>query len=127
MTQERPQRAPSRFPRWVYGVGEEPDPRFSLANERTFLAWIRTSLALSAGGVALEALELPLAPGPRLACSVLLICLGILGAVQSWWGWASSERAMREARALPAARLSPVIAAGTFAAGVLLLLALLLR
>ncbi|MGM7411321.1 YidH family protein, partial [Acinetobacter baumannii] len=23
-------------------VGEEPDPRFTLANERTFLAWTRT-------------------------------------------------------------------------------------
>ena len=32
--------------------GEEPDPRFTLANERTFLAWIRTSLAFLAGGIA---------------------------------------------------------------------------
>ncbi len=40
--------------------GEEPDPRFTLANERTFLAWIRTSLALLAGGVAVEAfMDLP--------------------------------------------------------------------
>lgn len=30
----------------------EPDYRFTLANERTFLAWIRTALALLAGGVA---------------------------------------------------------------------------
>ena len=35
--------------------GEEPDPRFSLANERTFLAWIRTAMALLAGGIAIEA------------------------------------------------------------------------
>ena len=46
-----------RFPRQVYGHGEDPDPRFSLANERTFLAWIRTTLALLAAGVALEAVE----------------------------------------------------------------------
>ena len=45
-----------RVPRRVYGVGDEPDVRFSLANERTFLAWVRTSLALLAAGVALEAL-----------------------------------------------------------------------
>jgi putative membrane protein len=30
----------------VYGVGTEPDPRFSLANERTYLAWVRTERAL---------------------------------------------------------------------------------
>ncbi|GAB14727.1 hypothetical protein ARGLB_075_00090 [Arthrobacter globiformis NBRC 12137] len=39
----------------ILGGGNEPDPRFTLANERTFLAWIRTSLALLAGGVAVEA------------------------------------------------------------------------
>ena len=59
--------APSRFPRWVYGVGTEPDARFSLANERTFLAWVRTSLAFSAAGVALEALSLPL----YILCAIL--------------------------------------------------------
>src|SRR5690606_10629661 len=40
--------ADRRFPRTVYGEGEEPDPRFSLANERTFLAWLRTALAMYA-------------------------------------------------------------------------------
>ena len=34
--------------------GEDPDPRFTLANERTFLAWIRSSLAFLAGGLAIE-------------------------------------------------------------------------
>ena len=46
----------SRWPGWVYGVGDEPDPRFSLANERTFLAWVRTSLGLVAGAVVLDLL-----------------------------------------------------------------------
>jgi uncharacterized membrane protein YidH (DUF202 family) len=67
----------ARFPRWVYGEGSEPDPRFTLANERTFLAWIRTALALTAGGVALEALTVPLLPGLRLAASLLLLVLGL--------------------------------------------------
>ena len=40
---------PRRFPARVYRAGTEPDPRFTLANERTFLAWIRTSLALKIG------------------------------------------------------------------------------
>jgi putative membrane protein len=117
----------ARFPRSVFGVGEEPDPRFSLANERTFLAWIRTSLALSAAGVALEALDVPVARGLRLACALLLVCLGVLAPVQAWWGWAATERAMRCRRPLPSPLLSPLLAVGTLAAGVLLLLGLLLR
>ena len=40
-----------RWPAWVYGVGDDPDPRFSLANERTFLAWIRTGLAFVTAGL----------------------------------------------------------------------------
>jgi putative membrane protein len=117
----------TRFPRSVFGVGEEPDPRFSLANERTFLAWIRTSLALSAAGVALEALDVPVAGGLRLACALLLVCLGVLAPVQAWWGWAATERAMRCRRPLPSPLLSPLLAVGTLVAGVLLLLGLLLR
>ncbi|MGY1592440.1 YidH family protein [Geodermatophilus sp. SYSU D00708] len=120
-------RTRGRFPRAVYGRGDEPDPRFSLANERTFLAWIRTSLALAAAGVALEALEFPPSPGLRLACVLVLVGLGILAPLQAWWGWVATERAMRLGRPLPAPRLSPVIAAGTLAAGVLLLLGVLLR
>lgn len=46
-----------RRPRGVYGVGEEPDPRFSLANERTSLAWMRTGLGLVGGGVAIVSLS----------------------------------------------------------------------
>ena len=46
---------PTRWPARVYGVGTEPDPRFTLANERTFLAWLRTSLALMAAGVGIAA------------------------------------------------------------------------
>ncbi|MEI2422188.1 DUF202 domain-containing protein, partial [Arthrospira platensis SPKY2] len=39
------------FPGDPRSVGTDPDYRFSLANERTFLSWIRTSLALVAGGL----------------------------------------------------------------------------
>lgn len=76
-----------RFPRSIYGHGAEPDPRFTLANERTFLAWIRTSLALIASGVALEALGLPLHPGLRLAASLVLLALGLALPVVAWWHW----------------------------------------
>jgi len=87
--------APQRFPNRVYGAGTEPDPRFTLANERTFLAWIRTLLALTAGGVALEALGLGLQPQFRLAAAVLLIGTGITTGTQAWVGWVNTERALR--------------------------------
>jgi putative membrane protein len=42
-----------RKPESVYGQGDEPDPRFSQASERTALAWMRTALALVAAGIAI--------------------------------------------------------------------------
>ncbi|WP_129358313.1 MULTISPECIES: YidH family protein [Micrococcaceae] len=90
----------SRFPRKVYNRGTEPDARFSLANERTFLAWIRTSLALVAAGVALEALDLPIHPDLRQIASLILVLLGLLAACLSFVRWARTERALRERRPL---------------------------
>lgn len=116
-----------RRPRSVYGRGSEPDPRFSLANERTFLAWIRTALALIAGGVALEALALPLQPGFRLAASLVLTACGALAPVQAWRGWSAAERAMRTGRPLPSSPLAVPVAVGAGLAGVLVLLGLVLR
>jgi putative membrane protein len=117
---EGPATVGRRFPRRVYAVGEEPDPRFSLANERTFLAWMRTSLALSAAGVALVAFDLPVPEGVRQVCAVLLIGLGLLAPVQAWFGWASTERALRRSRPLPSPRAAPALALGTALAGLLL-------
>ena len=50
-----PQHRDRRWPRRVYAAGSEPDPRFTFANERTFLAWIRTGLGFLAAGVAIAA------------------------------------------------------------------------
>ena len=99
-----------RFPRSVYDGGEDPDPRFSLANERTFLAWVRTSLAFVVAGLAVEALQLPVSPGLRLTISVLLVVAGIGAAAQAWFGWARTERAMRHVGPLPSSGLKlPVV------------------
>jgi putative membrane protein len=86
----------------VYGAGETPDPRFSLANERTFLAWVRTSLAMLAGGVALDAVELDGPRGLQTALAVILVVLGLAGSAVAWLRWAATERAMRLRRPLPA-------------------------
>jgi putative membrane protein len=119
--------APRRFPQRVFGEGTEPDPRFTLANERTFLAWIRTALALLACGIALEAVAPPIQPDLRFAASVLLIVLGLLTPVQAWFAWSRDERAMRHGRPLGSPSLMVPLTVGTTIAGVLLLAALLLR
>ncbi|HLS25396.1 MAG TPA: DUF202 domain-containing protein [Beutenbergiaceae bacterium] len=90
-----------RFPQSVYGTGEEPDPRFSLANERTFLAWIRTGLALLAGAVALQALPNPMPGVLRLITALVLVLTALIVVLQAWIGWVRTERAMREDRPLP--------------------------
>ena len=117
----------TRYPRWVFGVGEEPDARFTLANERTFLAWIRTALALIAGGLALELLGLDLQPQLRLAASLVLVVSGVIVPVLSWISWMRTERALRLGHPLPASALGPVVAVAVTIAGLLVLVSVLVR
>ena len=91
-----------RWPASVFDHGVDPDPRFSLANERTFLAWVRTGLALLAGAAALEALQLPLDDTVQYLLATVLAVGGLAVAVMAWRGWVRTERAMRENTALPA-------------------------
>ncbi|MFN0283719.1 MAG: YidH family protein [Kineosporiaceae bacterium] len=118
--------AARRRPRAVYGLGDEPDPRFSMANERTALAWVRTSLALVAGGVGLTSVA-RLADLPRLV-DVAAAGMCVLGgwlAVSAVLGWRRKEVALRTGRPLPAPVALPWLAGGVvvFAAalGVLVL------
>lgn len=97
----------------VLGGGTEPDPRFTLANERTFLAWIRTSLAMVAGGIAVEAFTSGLLdPEIRKTVAVLLLLLGLVTGGGSFFRWLNVERAMRHQAPLPAPLLAPILAAG---------------
>lgn len=100
------------------------DPRFTLANERTFLSWIRTAMALIATGVAIEALAPPLNPNLRLAGAALFTVLGMVSAIQAWMGWRRSDRALREGRQLPAPATAAFLTAGVIAGVGLLALGL---
>ncbi len=101
-----------RWPRRVYEVGDEPDPRFTFANERTFLAWIRTALALVAAGIALEALEIPARTGVRLTLVLTLALLGAISSSVAFFRWARAERALRQSKPLPSPALAPILALG---------------
>ena len=92
-------------------VESEPDYRFTLANERTFLAWIRTALALLAGGVLLHQFATEL--GPRPAVVVLSVGLGVIAAalsVVSYTRWRGNEIAIRMGRPLPFSWVLPALA-----------------
>ncbi|MGH3360634.1 MAG: YidH family protein [Nocardioidaceae bacterium] len=126
-TKDSGSKGDSRWPRSVYGAGSEPDPRFSFANERTFLAWIRTALALLAGGAAVEALELPMGEVLQTTLAAILVLLGLLCAVSSWLRWARAERAMRTGMPLPSMGLAAPLVVGILAIGILLIVASLAR
>ena len=112
-----------RRPRWIYDPGDEPDPRYTLANERTFLAWVRTALAMVAGGVALHTLGLPETRWVRTTLAVVLIVLGALVTVFALVRWARIERAMRTRQPLPAFGLGFVLTFAVVLGAALLALA----
>jgi putative membrane protein len=93
-----------------HGVGDHPDYRFTLANERTFLAWVRTSLAFIAAGVAVVQF-VPGLPVIRHAMGFVLIALGGVLAGVSYAHWERSERAMRLGERLPHSPIPRIVAA----------------
>jgi putative membrane protein len=101
--------------------GEEPDYRFTLANERTFLAWVRTALAILAGGVLLEQFATRLEPHAVIV--TLAIALAVLSSVlctAAYLRWKANEIAMRHRRALPTSVVIPLLAAiGAIVSGVI--------
>jgi putative membrane protein len=109
-------------------VGRTPDYRFSLANERTFLAWIRTGLALIAGGLAC-AQFLPPLPIEHLreVIAVGLLLLGAVVALRAVDHWARTERAMRLGEELPGSKFPAVLAIAVALGALLLVVAVLVR
>lgn len=94
-------------------LGEDPDYRFSLANERTFLAWIRTALALMAGGVALVAVVPDFGP-PWLkhTAGAVLLVLAVTLSLLAYRRWRLTENALRTGQSLPPPLLLQILSAG---------------
>lgn len=96
--------------RWLLGQGKAPDPRFTLANERTFLAWIRTALALLGGAIAIETFAAHTWPtSGRVAMELALLATSLLVSLGAGWRWLAVERALRREAPLPLPRLVPLL------------------
>ncbi len=105
--------------------GHDPDYRFTLANERTFLAWVRTALALIAAAVAVTQLVPEFGfPGARRWVGAVLAVMGVVVAAGSVRRWHVVQQAMREGADLPPTRM-PLLLAGGLCALTVLVLALL--
>ena len=91
----------------------EPDVRFTYANERTFLAWNRTALALIATGVAATQLlpKFGVDFGRRIL-GLPLMALGAVLAVTSYRYWQRNEAAMRRSQPLPRSPMPLVLSIG---------------
>ena len=85
-------------------LGKDPDYRFSLANERTFLAWIRTALAILAGAIILREFDSDAHESFTLLSGALAALAAIIGA-SAYWRWRGNELAMRLEGRLPAPTL----------------------
>jgi len=92
--------------------GTEPDPRFTFANERTFLAWSRTALALVVAGLGIIQLlpPFPGVPWGRHVLGVPLIVFGAIVAVTAYSEWVKSQRAMRLGAPLPRSLMPRLLA-----------------
>jgi inner membrane protein YidH len=101
--------------------GTEPDPRFTFANERTFLAWSRTALALVVAGLGVVQLlpPFPGVPWGRHALGLPLIVFGAVVAVAAYGEWIRSQRALRLGRPLPRSVMPRLLAAVITVIGVL--------
>ncbi|MFI9627910.1 YidH family protein [Streptomyces sp. NPDC052042] len=96
-------------PQHVREEGETPDYRFSLANERTFLAWLRTALALIGGGFAVDQFLPSLAWGARAGLALALLASGVLCTLRAINHWVRCEQAMRRGEDLPVSRFPTLL------------------
>lgn len=93
------------------GDRAEPDARFTFANERTFLAWSRTALALVVAGLGVVQLlpPFPGVPWGRHLIGVPLIVLGAIVAAAGYGEWVRNQRALRRGAPIPRSMLPLIL------------------
>jgi putative membrane protein len=97
----------------LLSTGTDPDARFSLANERTFLAWIRTGLGLIALGVGVATfVSTQMAKGVSILVAAGLVLLGGVICAAAWFRWLRVERSMRNGQGIPPSRMALVLSFG---------------
>jgi putative membrane protein len=84
----------------------DPDARFILANERTLLAWIRTSLTVIAGGIAFS--HFSEKTMTTTVISLLVLFLGGAMTVIGYYRYLESDKAIRDGK-LPDIGLGPIV------------------
>ena len=94
-------------------AGVEPDARFTFANERTFLAWSRTALALVVAGLGIVQLlpPFPGVPWGRHVLGVPLIALGAIVAMVAYHELGANQRALRRGEPVPTSVMPRILAA----------------
>ena len=92
------------------------DYRFLLANERTFLAYIRTALALQVAGLAALQFLTEGAAGLRIGLGVVLVAVGSYVALSGYLRFRDNERSIRSGHEMrPARSTAPTaVAVGVF-------------
>ncbi|MEZ5115863.1 MAG: DUF202 domain-containing protein [Candidatus Nanopelagicales bacterium] len=101
------------------------DYRFTLANERTFLAWVRTGLGLVAGGVAVEQYVTVGPSGTTRVVGLVALVMGMVVAAGGWVHWHRVQRAMESHTRLPRQPMAAVLAFGVAALALALVVAIL--
>jgi putative membrane protein len=101
------------------------DYRFLLANERTFLAWMRTALGLIAGGVALDQfVRVDQGESTVIVIAVATMLAGAVVAIIGTVRWSRTDRAMRAGA--PIGRTPILIVVGVLFALLAILIAMVL-
>lgn len=105
----------------------DPDYRYSLANERTYLAWVRTGLALIAGGIAIRIFISDVGATWLLgAAAVGFTVLGGVLTFTSYWHWLHVQEAMRQELPLPTQRGPLILTIGMVLLAVVVTIGILL-